>query len=129
MAAPALVAADLEKGRATVEAITKARIPVERTIWAHFSQADEWRFMIVTPLVDREGPRAAYVSVQRAIRGTDALPLDRLVVVGTDELLGKLVANSLKRRPRARGELAVTAATAATTGIVDSLYADSNQRP
>ena len=130
MATPALVDTDLEKGRATVEAITAARIPLHLTIWAHFSEAEQWRLLIVTPLVDRKGPRAGYAAVGRAIRGKDALPLHRLVIVGRDEQLAKLAANSLKANGRrTEGEVTVIpAATILPTAPVDLMYADGRKR-
>jgi hypothetical protein len=130
MATLPLVNADLELGRATVEAIEGAGIPFRLAIWAHFPEAEEWRLMIVTPLVNDEGPRDAYASVQRAIRGKNVLPLDRLVIVGPTDPLAKLAANSLKASgpPLGQGAVAVTSTTT-STGTIDVLYADSKKRP
>jgi len=122
-----LVKADLEKGRATVDAI-RARMPVHLAVWAHFPDAEEWRLLIVTPFVDREGPRAAYVAVQGATAnlGGDALPIHRLVIVGPGDALAKMAADSLRSSGRVEGSVAVT--TSSTSGgTVDVLYTDSKK--
>jgi hypothetical protein len=133
MVTPALVNEDLEKGRATVEAIQRAQIPLQFTVWAHFPEAEEWRLVIVTPLADREGPRAAYTAVQRAVQRAgfpSTLPVHRLMILGPSDSLAKLLANVLKvSGPSVEGAVAVTSAPATlATGWVDLLYADSKQR-
>ena len=125
MATPPLVNADHEKARTTVEAIKRAEVPVHTAVWAHFPGAEEWRFVIVTPLVEREGPRTAYTHVQRALVGEpDALPLQRLVVVGLGDPLAKLVFDSLRSSGRpAEGPISVTSTVVSSaSGTVDLLY-------
>ena len=135
MVTPTLVNEDLERGRATVEAIRQARVPVQFTTWAHFPYAEEWRLVIVTPLADREGPRAAYAATQHAVQrasllGENMLPVYRLTILGPSDDLARSLANTLKSSgPNVHGAVAVTSSpTTTSTGTVDVLYTDRKKR-
>ena len=122
MGAPPLVKPDIEKGRATLEAIKRANVPVRAAAWAYLRPAEEWRLVIVSPLVDREGHRGAYAQVQRALTADNVLSLQRLVVTGPDEPLGKLVIDTLKTSGRTvEGPITVTS-TSSGTGSVGAVY-------
>lgn len=117
MGTPPLVDADIKDGRRVVEAIRNA-IAVRQAFWAHFAGPEEWRLVIVTPLVDSQGPIAAYDTLQRAIpAGT--LPLRRVAVLGPSDPLVKRLAST----PRSEGAVTVTSSAGSTaSGSVDSIY-------
>jgi hypothetical protein len=50
-------------------------------LWAHVPELQEWQFMIATPLVDRDGPLAAYKEVNKALQREgllDEVPASRI---------------------------------------------------
>ena len=117
MGTPPLVEADIKDGRRVSDAVRKA-IPVRRAFWAYFVGPEEWRLVIVTSLVDSQGPIAAYDTLQRAIpAGT--LPLRRVTVLGPSDSLVKRLAST----PRSEGAVTITSSAGSTaSGSVDSIY-------
>jgi hypothetical protein len=67
MATAALVDRSIDLGRKIIAVLSRAGIPVTVGLWAYASDAEEWRLMIATPLVDDIGPLAAYKKVQKAV--------------------------------------------------------------
>jgi len=73
MGTPPLVGADIKDGRRVIDAVRKA-IPVRRAFWAYFVGPEEWRLVIVTSLVDSQGPIAAYDTAARDPRRQTSPP-------------------------------------------------------
>jgi hypothetical protein len=72
------------EGRKAFTAI-KAAVPLRLVFWAYFGDANEWRLVVVTPAVVREGPRSVYATIQKAFTKEDVkLPL-RLVVLAAPQ--------------------------------------------
>src|SRR3989442_1250164 len=124
MGAPPLVKTDIESGRAAIEAIKRERIPVRMAFWAYFSTAEEWRLVVVTSLVDKDGPRAAYAAVQRALSGEAILPLRRIVVVAPGDPVVRLVEEAARLKGGyTEGPLTIsTTVTSTASGAVDIGY-------
>jgi hypothetical protein len=40
---------------------------IKSAFWWYFSESDEWRLVIATPLVDEEGPLATYKDIQKIL--------------------------------------------------------------
>jgi len=75
MATSVLVNKDIEIGRQILYALANANVPVNVALWANTSESGEWQLFIATPLVDSEGPRAAYERVLQTLHdaGMDSL--------------------------------------------------------
>lgn len=81
MATATLVNSDIDLGRRIVGALTRAAIPVTVYLWAFVPEQAEWQFMIATPLVDSDGPLAAYKEVNKALQKEgmlDEVPASRI---------------------------------------------------
>jgi hypothetical protein len=63
----ALVEKDIEDGRKLIEALDQADFRVHAALWFYFSDSEEWRLMIATPLVDEQGPKETYTRVQSVL--------------------------------------------------------------
>ncbi|NQU21105.1 MAG: hypothetical protein HQ567_07465 [Candidatus Nealsonbacteria bacterium] len=69
MARALLVESDIERGNELIGILDKAGYPVHSALWLYSSDRyDEWRLVIATPLVDKEGPLAAYQKLDGILR-------------------------------------------------------------
>jgi len=59
-----LVREDIEDGKRLIKALDESSFPVEAALWFYFTDSDEWRFLLATPLVDDKGPTRTYASIQ-----------------------------------------------------------------
>lgn len=85
---------DFEAGRKAVTAIKAAGIPLRLAFWAYFDDASEWRFVVVTPSVAREGPRSVYASIQKAFAKENVnVPLRLVVLAAPKEPVAQLGMN------------------------------------
>ena len=91
MGAPALVNADIELGEAIVRALDEAEVQIGTALWLYDSAASEWRLVLSTSLVEREGSLAAYERIQRVLRKRPDLEISLRqisLIAGTDALIG-----------------------------------------
>ncbi len=110
-----------------VAALREAKIPVRQVYWVHYPLPAEWRLVIVTPLVDTQGPRDVYVTVQQSTaRAEDTLPLQRIVVIGPDDPLARELALALTprggRAVQTPTTFTSTVQSTASTGLVDAAF-------
>ena len=59
-----LVGIDIEGGERLLKALDEADLDIHAALWIYLPDPDEWRLMIAFPLVDREGPKKAYILIQ-----------------------------------------------------------------
>jgi hypothetical protein len=106
-----LVESDLIEGR---RLLNELRVAPKRTLfrvragfWFYYPESEEWRLVIGTPLVDEEGPLAAYKQLQpvlqelidiSAIR-SDGLSLQNIEVISPRRPLVKAI-KALASRPK-----------------------------
>lgn len=109
MDTPTLVAPDIERGRAVLRALDEAHVPIRSAFWLYFREADEWRLVLGTPLVEDLGPRAAYNEVEKTLKGEAGLvPLRQIVILGMEDPLRKRLVSVIKRREREAGTMLPT---------------------
>ena len=74
----------INEGHSLLEALKQNRFPLKAAFWYYFIEPEEWRLVLVTPVVDHAGPLSAYTRVQRVIaRSSPAyLTLSDIAVVG-----------------------------------------------
>lgn len=78
-----LTTSDLEFGKHLVKALEEKRFPFSGVLWIYEEQADDWKLIIATDLVDKKGSRDTYLqlsSVTAKIPASD-FQLMRLTVV------------------------------------------------
>jgi hypothetical protein len=92
---------DIELGRQVTDALELTNLPVEGSLWFQRADSEEWRLVLATPLVDTQGPQAAYSKFYRAIKRLNLeheLPLWRVTVVSPKEPLIMSLRSALKPR-------------------------------
>ena len=68
MAKEPLVDPEIRAGEELLKALDKAGLIVRTAFWFYQPDAEQWRFVVATPVVDNSGPTAAYVEVLKALR-------------------------------------------------------------
>lgn len=100
MAAPTLVEAEIETGRRATQALDDAGLKVPGTFWLYYPEAEEWRFVTVTPIVDSDGPLEAYSRIDKALRPiAERLPLSRVVALSPKDRLFRALRKAAKTGP------------------------------
>lgn len=87
MATEALVDEEIRLGREIVESLEEADLPFRAALWYFAPEFEDWRLLIATPLVRKEGPRRAYERLQKALLrhpSAHELPLHRIWLVEDD---------------------------------------------
>jgi hypothetical protein len=55
-----LVEKGIREGKGLIEALDKEGFQVEAAIWFYFTDSGEWRLLIASPFVEKDGPKKAY---------------------------------------------------------------------
>jgi hypothetical protein len=63
----ALVEKDIKDGETLIKALDKTDFQVHSALWFYLPESDEWRFIIASPLIDKEGPIKAYTYVRKEL--------------------------------------------------------------
>ena len=86
-----LVEQDVQNGRKLVEALQR-RLPMLAAFWSYTEETNEWRLVIVSPLVGEGGARLAYHTVEQALAETEVpIPLENISVLSPSNLRYKQV--------------------------------------
>jgi hypothetical protein len=74
----------LAEGQRLLEALARNRFPVVAALWNYFPESLEWRLVLVSPVVDRDGPFRAYTRIQRVLATTNPsnLSLTDIAAIG-----------------------------------------------
>lgn len=76
-----LTEADLDFGKQVGQRLREKEFPFDGVFWLYDEDADDWRLMIVTNLVDQEGRQEAYLRLGRIISDTPRSDLRVLSIV------------------------------------------------
>jgi hypothetical protein len=80
-----------------------------RAFWQFISEDSEWRLILAWPLVDREGPRAAYEAVRCALaKDSVDVPVWQMTVVSPSDPLVKQLRRAIQTPPKAISEIRFT---------------------
>jgi hypothetical protein len=100
---------EIEAGRRLIEALDRSSFPVKAALWLYLEGAEDWRLMIASPVVDREGLKAAYTAVQSVRNRTpeaSSLGLDVIQLVRPNnriiQILSRSISTSEMTNPRVR---------------------------
>ena len=110
MASSALVEAKIKDGKRVIDRLDKAGIVVTAAFWYYIEDAENWRLIIATPLVESEGPRAAYAKIHDAqwerrparLRKPILGPSE-ITAVGSNDPLVKLLSMVIRTGPNDAG--------------------------
>ena len=97
-----LVADGIEAGKDLVDALRDSDFRVKDAFWSWDEEASNWHLFLVSPYVDRHGPRKSYVLV---LATTDQLPswqeMDPLAVkvIGVGDPISKGIASYMDVNP------------------------------
>src|SRR5215467_4274748 len=84
-----LTESDLSFGKKISEQLKRAQFPFKGALWLYDEQADDWRLIVGSDLVDSEGPRSTYLKLASAISnvsGSDFQKM-RITVVSPESTL------------------------------------------
>lgn len=88
-----LVAMKVAEGKRLVEALDESDFPVNSALW-FLSETEVWRLLLASPVVDSEGPRAAYEGLQDFLNRSSPkyeIALDEVTLLSPrDALIGLL---------------------------------------
>lgn len=118
-----LVDSDIEHGRQLLGALTMAGVPVNSALWYRFPESDEWRLVIGSEIVERDGPIKSYMRVQSLLadlKPASNLTLSDIMLVPSTES----VVEDLKRSaaPRRRSNARVLEAPELSGVLVPGAY-------
>jgi hypothetical protein len=92
----------LAEGRALVDLLLP-ELDLKAALWLYFDESDEWRLVLASPLVDKEGPRRVYERIQRALSQNQdgiPIPLSQVSVLGPDDPIIKPLTEALDDKGR-----------------------------
>jgi hypothetical protein len=84
-----LLREQLDDGERFIEALAKDGFEIQVAFWAKPTEDEKWYLYLASPMVDEQGPRAAYLVVQAFLRKSPDLPIDpfEVKVVGLKDSL------------------------------------------
>jgi len=67
-----LVDIEVDAGQEVIDAI-RSKMRLRGALWYYFPEAEEWRLVLITPLVDQLGSREVYSRILKVIRQSEEL--------------------------------------------------------
>ena len=90
----------MEAGKKFTEYLDSDGFDVRASLWFYVTEANEWRLLIASPLVDEMGPTKAYEKVRENLSKDPAafscLNLRNITVLSPEEQLIKLLAAAVR---------------------------------
>lgn len=65
---PMLVDADMKAGEALLSKLDEIEFNVKAALWFYVQDSEEWRLIIASPIVDKDGQKKAYETVQSQLQ-------------------------------------------------------------
>jgi hypothetical protein len=93
-----MVSVDLPLGWHLIDTLAASGFPITVAFWAKVSAEEKWLLYVASPVVDEQGPGAAYQRIEGALRGGPEwdLGVSTLTVVGADDPMAKAAAELVK---------------------------------
>ncbi|MBI5740673.1 MAG: hypothetical protein HZA16_08120 [Nitrospirae bacterium] len=99
MVKTALVEKDIEEGKRLIEELDKTKFKVRAALWFYMAESDEWRLYIVSPFVEKEGPKKAYTFIQSVLASISqpaGITLQEISVLSPSNDLIKIIRSTIK---------------------------------
>jgi hypothetical protein len=96
---PMLVDADMKAGEALLGKLDDIKFNVKAALWFYVQDSEEWRLIIASPIVDKDGPKKAYEKVQSQLQELDGgykLSLRNISLVSPGDKLIKALESVIK---------------------------------
>ena len=97
-----LVDVNIIDGKLILERLDASKIDVKSAFWFFMSNINEWRLMLATPIVDKQGPKNTYTKVQKELETLNdhiKIPLESISVISPNDPLNQLLSIGLKTGP------------------------------
>ena len=91
-----LVGIDKEGGKRLLEALDRKGLAIRSAFWFYFPEPEEWRLVLATPIVKKEGPLKTYSLIQSVLQGLDPPPdilFRHITVMSPDDTLIETLRN------------------------------------
>lgn len=101
-----LVEKDIEEGKRLIEELDKAGFKVQAALWLYMSDSDEWRLLIASPYVEKEGPKRSYNFIQTVLARISPpleVSLRNISVLSPSHNLIKLIRLAIRTGPGISG--------------------------
>lgn len=126
MAKDSLVEPEIKAGEELLKALDRAGLGVRTAFWYYLPNAEQWRLIVASPVVDKGGPTAAYVQVQHVLEKLtsqvrDALPLSEISVVSPGSELPRLISAAVRTSPDSSSPMRFKANTVNGVYIDDAI--------
>jgi len=119
-----LVAKDFEDGRRLLDALPPF-FSVIAAFWLYFEEANEWRLVLVSPVVGEQGRRFAYQVIGKVLSDLQiAIPLENISVLSKVNLRYKQVLQAFRGAPSGL-TVAPAAASVSTAADAYVYFADA----
>ena len=106
MVASALVDRKIERGKRLIKKLDDSGFPVTAAFWYYFPQAEQWRLVIASPMVESQGRQAAYTEIHKIQRRGLRLPLlsvSEITAVSHRDPIVKLLGTAVRTGPGIAG--------------------------
>jgi hypothetical protein len=97
-----LVDENIEEGAKLIYELDQNNFRIDAALWFYFTEAEEWRLIIATPIIDKKGPLSAYRKVIELIKKEKIFfytPIRKLTILSPHDPLIKLLKIAIKTEP------------------------------
>jgi len=96
----------MEQGKKLLQELDASSVKVDSALWFYFSEQGSWKLMLSIPDVEKEGPKAGYETIQRALSKLgegEAPSLDDIAIARPDAPLLRLLKVAIRTGPGISG--------------------------
>ena len=118
-----LVEKDFKDGEILIQTLDETELKVHSAFWLYNSEADVWRLLIATPLVDKKGPLEVYKKINTVIDKIQQpfdISLQSISVISPTNNLIKILGAAINTAPDAIGGIRFTRNTINNVFIEDA---------
>ena len=118
-----LVEKNIEEGKSLVEALDMALFTLKGALWYYYLEDDEWRLLLVSPLVDTIGPKRSYTIIQEVIQELKlpSISIINISVLSPKNSLIRILRIALRTGPTDISEIRFTQNTINNEFVEDAL--------
>ena len=97
-----LVDSNIVEGEKLLEILDKTNIEITSAFWFYLPDIEEWRLMLATKLVEKEGPNKAYTKLLENINENNtviSIPLEAITLISPKDPLNLLLRSAIQTGP------------------------------